>query len=616
MNVRAVSPKLFAGYLLPCVVLFVVHYNALRTWFLMDDFAWLGLHLQYFGPRDLLEILFKPQAQGTVRVLSERLFFLVFGGLFGMKAGPFHYWVFLTQCGSLILANAIVRRLSGSALAGIAAATLWALSHVTAVSLAWLSSYNEILCGFLMLAAFYSLIRGHWTLQWIFYLLGFLTLEVTVVYPAIACLYVWFTSRQQLKKALWLWIPSIAFTLFHFLAIPKSNDAAYKMTFDAGIIVNLGRYALNAVGPRELPNVMQDMPAPISVWVASAIASLLAIFIAFKLWKREWIPLLGLAWFVIFLGPILPLQNHFSDYYTTIASFGLAMLGGWAFENAMRTGWTLRILALAAVATFSWCEVDQAQGTEEWYRLHSGEMHIVLNGVDRIWHERHADAVLLAGIDDELYISGFLDSPFRLYGIDNVYLLPGSESSIRSIPKSKISMLATQQQADSLLASGKTIVAAFDGRGITDVTDTYTAIRQGKLKVTVVRMSERAWSSRLGPGWNDVEGQYRWMPARATVLVDTPSQTPARLYVKVYCPKSILDAASGKLTLKASIAGKPMGAQAVNEGEQLVQFNALSKEQLEQKQQLVELEISHVMHLPSDDRNLGIPVFEVGFKTP
>ena len=159
--------------------------------------------------------------------------------------------------------------------------------------------------------------------------------------------------------------------------------------------------------------------------------------------------------------------------------------------------------------------------------------------------------ILLAGIDDELYISGFLDSPFRLYGIDQVYLLPGSESSIRSIPKSRISMRIDQDKADTLLASGKTIVAAFDGRGIVDVTDVYSAIRQGKLKVTVVRMAERAWSSRLGPGWNDVEGEYRWMPRRATVLLDTPSQAPARLYVKVYCPKSILDAAGGKLELRA-----------------------------------------------------------------
>ena len=120
-----------AAYLLPCVVLFAVHYNALRTWFLMDDFAWLGLRLEYYTPRDLIGILFQPRAQGTVRVLSERLFFLVFSSLFGMKAGPFHYWVFATQCGSLIFASAIVRRLSGSLLAGVAAATAYELSRMT-----------------------------------------------------------------------------------------------------------------------------------------------------------------------------------------------------------------------------------------------------------------------------------------------------------------------------------------------------------------------------------------------------------------------------------------------------------------------------------------------------
>ena len=65
-------------YGLPMLFCLVVHWLALKIWFFGDDFAWLGLRLELHTPRDLIHVLFSPQAEGTVRTLSERLFFLVF----------------------------------------------------------------------------------------------------------------------------------------------------------------------------------------------------------------------------------------------------------------------------------------------------------------------------------------------------------------------------------------------------------------------------------------------------------------------------------------------------------------------------------------------------------
>ena len=324
--------RTFLAYAFPCALLFLVHYNALRTWFYMDDFAWLGLPLEFHRPSDLLPMLFEPRAQGTVRTLSERLFFLVFTSIWGLKAGPFHYWVFITQCGSLVLTNVIVRRLSGSVLAGVAAATVWAISPSIAVAMAWLSAYNEILCGFLLLAALYCLMRfvetgerRFWIFQWIAFLLSFFALEVTVAYPAVAFVYVWFAARQYWKRALWLWAPSLVFAAVHFLLIPKHGAAPYKMTFDMGIIPMLGRYAFYAVGPGDLAKFTEDQPGPLGWWVAAALLGLLLAFAAFRFIKlRDWRPLLAVAWFCFLMGPVLPLQNHFSEYYVTIGSAGLS----------------------------------------------------------------------------------------------------------------------------------------------------------------------------------------------------------------------------------------------------------------------------------------------------
>src|SRR5258706_3463848 len=112
-----------------------LHWLALKTWFFTDDFAWLGLKLEVQSPFDLVHVLFSPQAQGTVRTLSERLFFLVFSWIFGLESPPFRIWVFLTQFASIVLLIKITRRLTGSAVAGFLAAILWCVTAGLAYAL-------------------------------------------------------------------------------------------------------------------------------------------------------------------------------------------------------------------------------------------------------------------------------------------------------------------------------------------------------------------------------------------------------------------------------------------------------------------------------------------------
>src|ERR1700681_231629 len=86
-----------AYYGVPMLFCLAVHQLALKTWFFQDDFAWLALRLDISSPSDLLQALFAPKAQGTIRTLSERLSFLTFSSLFGLNIVPFKVWTFLTQ---------------------------------------------------------------------------------------------------------------------------------------------------------------------------------------------------------------------------------------------------------------------------------------------------------------------------------------------------------------------------------------------------------------------------------------------------------------------------------------------------------------------------------------
>jgi len=81
------------GYwLLPPAVCLALFWRGLTAWFRTDDFSWLQFHRSNW-----LTALFSPEALGTIRPLSERLFFVGGWRIFGLHAWPFHAIVFATS---------------------------------------------------------------------------------------------------------------------------------------------------------------------------------------------------------------------------------------------------------------------------------------------------------------------------------------------------------------------------------------------------------------------------------------------------------------------------------------------------------------------------------------
>src|SRR5262249_54924263 len=145
-----------ACYLAPVLLCLAVYRRAPFTWFRMDDFAWLSIPQLVHSWSDLVDVLFVPRAEGTVRVLSERLYFGVLSGLFGLNGGVFHGVALLVWFVDLALLQAIGARLTGSRAAGLLAALLWTVSATIATPLDWASCFNQVLCAFCILSAFYS----------------------------------------------------------------------------------------------------------------------------------------------------------------------------------------------------------------------------------------------------------------------------------------------------------------------------------------------------------------------------------------------------------------------------------------------------------------------------
>ena len=284
---RGVTPaqlRRAACFLIAPAVCLILFWRVPGTWFLNDDFAWLGMPLEVHSLYDFFHVLFIPKAQGTIRVLSERLFFLTFSSVFGLHALPYRLWVLATWFGDLTLANLIGARLTGSRAAGILAALLWARSACVTTPLVWASAYNEILCAFCILAAFYARLRWlesgsrKWLVgEWAAYLAGFGALEVIVMYPAVAALHALLMARKRFWSTLPLFAPAVAFTCFHFFFIPVVAGPYYTLAVDRRLLGNFLTYIGWAIEPGQL----SDLSARIGlgVWIITLTCLALTAFV-------------------------------------------------------------------------------------------------------------------------------------------------------------------------------------------------------------------------------------------------------------------------------------------------------------------------------------------------
>src|SRR5215831_7870323 len=239
---RSDTAKSIALWVIPPLVSLVLFWPGLVSWFQRDDFAWLGLRDLVHNWGDLWSALFHPYAQGTIRTLSERIYFLSFYSLFGLHALPYRILGFLTHFANLTMIAIVTRKISGSRTAGFWAALFWGVNSVMAVALAWTAIYYELLLSFSLLLSLWLLMRydeteeGRYLIwQWVTFLLGFGILELNVVYPGIALVYALCKSRRLVWKVAPMFALSAVYTVWHMAIAPMATGGPYKMYFDKDI---------------------------------------------------------------------------------------------------------------------------------------------------------------------------------------------------------------------------------------------------------------------------------------------------------------------------------------------------------------------------------------------
>ncbi|MEJ7606205.1 MAG: hypothetical protein WKF37_08035, partial [Bryobacteraceae bacterium] len=255
----------------------------------MDDFTWLALEARVTDTASFFDAMFTPFAQGTIRPLSERLFFMSFYRMFGLDALPFRAVAFATQFANLILLTALTRRVTGSSLAGLLAPLLWIVNANLYMPMSWTSAYNQILCAFCLLLSTYLYVRftesgdkRFYVWQWVVFVLGFGVLELNVVYPAIAALYALCCARRYFIHTLPMFAVSIAYFVAHRTIAPQPHTGLYAMSLEPGALLStLVIYIRSALGAEYFAG-KQSLPLQ---YFAGAVLGTALLLLGFLIWR-------------------------------------------------------------------------------------------------------------------------------------------------------------------------------------------------------------------------------------------------------------------------------------------------------------------------------------------
>jgi len=618
---RAGRLRALTLYLIPLCFGAWLYAEARHAWFQADDFAWLGLRDMIESPGDLWRVFFTPMAQGTVRPLSERLYFILLSEWFGFNAVPYRIWAFVVQAANLILIAAIARQLTGSTLAGVLAPMLWSLNLSLLYLMTWNSAYNQVACAFFLLLAFCLLLRYQatgqrrfWIGQWTVFLLGFGVMELNVVYPALALGYAWLEARSLVKRVLPMFAPSLLYLAAHRLAAPATPAPGYAMYWDASIFQTLWAYWQWAFNTTRYAAFMR-----VPVWWGVAafwvLSLALLLFVAGQARRRNHGPLFGLVWFLVTLAPVLPLRDHLTEYYPAIPAIGLAWAAASAGAAAWQAAWPWRAAAGALLAVYVLASVNPLRISVRRQVELSQRVKAFVGGVTRAAQLHPGRTILITDLDPQIFWLGMLDRPFRLVGIEHVYLTP--EAAARIAPRPQLGDIAEfalpAAAALAALERGTAVVYSAEEPRLKNVTALYAAQARSRYAGEQPRRLDAGsplFSAYFLSGWYPADSGVRWSGKQARFRIGGPRNQPGQLVVSGRRPSHPLW--SWPVRLRVGVDGQALPEQVVPPGDFRFVYDlppaATGRPVLE-----VTVEVDRTFTPPEDGRPLGLAfsVFEV-----
>lgn len=548
----------------PLAFCLALYWLGLKTWFSEDDFAWLGLRLQVHDWNSFVDAMFTPMAQGTIRPWSERGFFMLMTYLFGIHALPFRIWIFANQCLNVFLVMLVTRRLTESSLAAFIAPFFWLVNVSLVRPMTWSSSYNEVLCSTFLLGSTYLFIRYvksgdlrfYWA-QWATFILGFGALELNFVYPCIAALYAFMFSRRHLPATLPMAVASAIYVIAdrcvaghvaagtYYYDLSFAAPALWK-TFTAYWKIMLGFTAFSN---------WSNWPHWLIFVCIALITGSLAMFVLRQARQKDYAPAFASGWFFIVLTPLLPMYHHVTDYYLTVPSIGIAMVGAIGISSAWQRGRLIAVAASAVAALYFLPSADTLCREMTYFYERGENARTLVQSVAYAKSIHPGKAVLLQNIDDDTFWASIYHSPFRIFGWHDVFVLDDCRSAIRRLPQMKDfdRQFIPRYAAFSFLDQGAAVVYRREGQQYRNVTQSYTLAAESQPLPALDRsidLGNQTYSDQIGAGWYGQEKGFRWSQKRAVVYLPAPRDKNEKLRVHGFVTPDVVKDAPIHLTLK------------------------------------------------------------------
>jgi tetratricopeptide (TPR) repeat protein len=267
------------------------------------------------------------------------------------------YWHFvniLLNTVVVVAAYFLVRDLAGHRLAFWTA--LWFAFHAIHVEpIAWIAAGQDLVCGLALVLATWSYHRArsgsspikYHCLAVVFFFAALLAKETALAFPTLLLAYDFLYRRDSFRYLLQGWRRYSAYfaALAAYVAMRwhalggfapnfPNNELAPKEIF-LSVPILLAQYVGKTLFPTTLSFWYVFHPTRALSWKPLAAMALGLALLAMVLWLRRVRPVLsfGLAWFVLFLLPVLYIpkmsENVFTERYLYIPTIGFCLMAAW-----------------------------------------------------------------------------------------------------------------------------------------------------------------------------------------------------------------------------------------------------------------------------------------------
>ncbi len=345
-----------------------VFWNSLHYGLAQDAFAWIARTRGFF-----------PHTTGIWRTLSYDAYYRVMDACFGLDGTPYRIVGLALHALNAALAMALALRLGLSRAAAFAATVFFAVHYANFDALFAVGSISEPMTTSWLLISLWLAVAGEgsgeaWraALVTLAFVASLLSKETVVLYPLVLWLAIrWWPSRAR-GAVIACAAASAAFAVAYVLtdpigtlhAAPGANP--YEAHWDATMLSSWATYLSWAFHLVDLVQAdLQDRVAPhlegwwiTAAWLGACASVMLRARRSASAAAAARVAALGLATYVAFIAPVLPLSRHGFHLYLYLPLIGL----GWSLA-AIWDAWVprrfgaLAWLVAAALVIQAWITV-------------------------------------------------------------------------------------------------------------------------------------------------------------------------------------------------------------------------------------------------------------------